>query len=336
MSRRSSSPPAPLWKRALSSRHFVLPLCALYLAVLIPFEPGLASSRNLANVFSNMLPLLVVAIGQTLVLITGGIDLSVTAIIGVTSIAGGAVMSSSHGVLAGSPFAVPAAVAVMAGVGCLLGFVNGSFIARTRIPAFMMTLTMEMLLGGLAVWGAQRLSGSQSISSLPAAFNALGKDRILGMPCPFIAAALLALAAHWVLTRSLYGRWLYASGQNPTASAISGVPVARVVTWAYVASGACGGFAAMMYTARLETAAAAHGGGIFLDVIAAAVIGGTSLFGGKGTILGTVFGVLFITILDNSLSFLGLSQFVVLMVKGAVILLAAVFDALRIRFLGRE
>jgi ribose/xylose/arabinose/galactoside ABC-type transport system permease subunit len=304
--------------------------------VLIPFEPGLASSRNLANVFSNMLPLLVVAIGQTFVLITGGIDLSVTAIIGVASIAGGAVMSSSHGILAGSPFAVPAAVAVMAGAGSLLGFVNGSVIARTRIPAFMMTLTMEMLLGGLAIWGAQRLSGSQSISNLPVAFHALAKERILGIPCPFIAAALLALAAHVVLTRSLYGRWLYASGRNPTASAISGVPVARVVTWAYVASGACGGFAAMMYTARLETAAAAHGGGIFLDVIAAAVIGGTSLFGGKGSVLGTVFGVLFITVLDNSLSYLGLSQFVVLMVKGTVILLAAVLDALRIRFLGRE
>jgi ribose/xylose/arabinose/galactoside ABC-type transport system permease subunit len=331
-----SSAQSPPWKQAVSSKHLVLLLCVLYFAAMAWFEPGLASSRNLANVFSSMLPLLVVAVGQTFVLITGGIDLSVTAIIGLASIAGGAVMSSSHGVLAGSPLAAPAAAAAMAGAGSLLGFLNGALIARTRIPAFMMTLTMKMLAGGVAVWGAQRIAGSQSISGLPAAFNALASDRLAGLPVPLIAAALLAFAAHVVLKRSLYGRWLYAAGRNAAASAISGVPVARVTAWAYVVSGACGGIAAIMYTARLETASAAHGDRIFLDVIAAAVIGGTSLFGGRGDVLGTVYGVLFITLIDNSLSYLGLSQFVVLMVKGAVILLAAVLDALRVRFLGRE
>jgi ribose/xylose/arabinose/galactoside ABC-type transport system permease subunit len=333
---RSSGPTAPLWKRVLSSKHLVLLVAVAYFALVAFFEPGLASPRNLANIISNVLPLLVVAIGQTFVLIAGGIDLSVTAIIGVSSIAGGAIMSSSHGILGGSPLAVPAAAAAMVGTGAFLGFLNGAFISRTRVPAFMMTLTMKMLLGGLAVWGAQRIAGSQSISGLPAAFNVLGKDKHAGVPIPFMAATLIALLAHIVLTRSLFGRWLYASGRNPTASAISGVPVARVVTWAYVASGVCGGIAAMMYTARLETAAAAHGDRIFLDVIAATVIGGTSLFGGKGDVLGTIYGVLFITLLDSSLSYLGLSQFVVLMVKGTVILLAAVIDAARMRLLGRE
>jgi ribose/xylose/arabinose/galactoside ABC-type transport system permease subunit len=145
----------------------------------------------------------------------------------------------------------------------------------------------------------------------------------------------LAVLAHGVLSRTVLGRWLYAVGGNARAARVSGVPVERVLLLAYAACGACAGLAAVLYTARLETGSPVLGQRIFLDVIGGAVIGGSSLFGGRGTVRGTAFGVLFISLVDNSLNLLGLSSFTVLMVKGGVILAAAVLDAWRERVAGR-
>jgi ribose/xylose/arabinose/galactoside ABC-type transport system permease subunit len=147
--------------------------------------------------------------------------------------------------------------------------------------------------------------------------------------------APLAVGAHLVLSRTVFGRWLYAVGGNPRAARVSGVPVERVLVLAYVACGLCAAVAAVLYSARLETGSPVLGQRIFLDVIGGAVIGGTSLFGGRGTVRGTAFGVLFITLVDNSLNLMGLSSFTILMVKGGVILAAAVLDALRERLFGR-
>jgi ribose/xylose/arabinose/galactoside ABC-type transport system permease subunit len=316
---------ANYWQRAVSSEYWVLGLSALYFAALLPFTPGLAAPDNLSNIFSNMLPLVVVATGQTIVLITGGIDLSATSTIALASVAGALVMSGDQGLMGGSAWAAPAGALVMLAVGALVGLVNGAAITKFKMPPFIVTLTTMMFFSGLAVW----LTKSKTVYNLPASFNAAGKGYFIFIPYALVVAALVVAAAHVLLSRTLLGKWLYAVGHNVRAATVSGVPVDRTVIAAYVASGVCAAAASVLYTGRLETGSPVLGQRILLDVIGAAVIGGTSLFGGKGKVLWTVCGVLFITLIDNSLNLLGLSYFVIMAVKGGVILFAALLDTAR-------
>jgi ribose/xylose/arabinose/galactoside ABC-type transport system permease subunit len=308
----------------LTSRYLVAPLAAACFVVFASLIPGMATAGNLSNLLWNMLPLAVVTIGETFVLITGGIDLSVTAIIALCSVTGALVMNGRNGYLAGSAAAAPAAIFAMLLAGLLLGLVNGFAVTRLRMPPFIVTLTTMMFFGGFAVW----LTRSANIDALPPAFNSLAGAGTLAV------AVVVALAADWTLRRGIFGRWLYATGMNPRASLVSGVPVHAVTIAAYSVSGLLAGAASVLYTARLETGSPVLGQRIFLDVIAAAVIGGTSLFGGRGTVAGTLAGVLFVALLDNSLNLLGLSFFLVLTVKGAVILAAALLDSAARRVLG--
>jgi ribose/xylose/arabinose/galactoside ABC-type transport system permease subunit len=312
--------------RLFQSEYLVLFLSVAYFLAVLPFTPGLASPENLANILSSMLPLLVVATGQTFVLITGGIDLSVTSTIALASVAGAMVMNGDSGFLRESALAVPGGIGAMLLVGLLLGLVNGGAVVRFKMPPFIVTLTTMMFFSGLAIWTTQ----SQNIFNLPPVFNAIG-----GQTWSTIVAALVVTgAAHLVLSSSLAGRWLYAVGHNAKAALISGVPVGRVVLFAYVVSGLCAAAASVLYTGRLETGSPVLGQRILLDVIGATVIGGTSLYGGKGKVVWTLFGVLFLALLDNSMDLLNLSNFTIMMAKGGVILLAALLDAARNRFSG--
>jgi ribose transport system permease protein len=314
------------------SEYSIFYLAVLYFLALAPFTPGLASAENAANIFSNLLPLLVVAMGQTVVLITGGIDLSVTSTIALSSVAGAMVMSGDQGWMGGSRWATLAAVVAMLMTGVIVGLFNGAAVTLFRMPAFIVTLTTMMFGSGLAIW----MTKSKTIYNLPPSFNAIGKGSLFIVPYALIVTALLALALHVLLSQTLLGRRLYATGHNVKAAVVSGVPVGMTVTLAYVISGLCAASASILYTGRMETGSPALGQRILLDVIGAAVIGGASLFGGKGKIIWTVYGALFITLIDNSLNMLGLSYFFVMMVKGGVILMAALLDAWRNRLLARR
>lgn len=312
-----------LLARLFYSQYLILVLSGAWFVCALPFTPGLASAENFENILASMLPLLAVATGQTFVLISGGIDLSVTSTIALCSVAGAKVMSDQTGWLGGSAMAAPAGIAAMLGVGALVGAFNGAAVTRLKMPPFMVTLTTMMFASGLAIW----LTQSKNISGLPASFTGIGGRTIVAV---FATVAVVALG-HAVLTRTLHGRWLYAVGHNPRVAFISGVPVGRVTLLVYVVCGLCAAVASIFYTGRLETGSPVHGQRILLDVIGATVIGGTSLFGGRGKILWTVFGVLFLTLIDNSLNLLSLSHFTIMMVKGAVILLAAALDSLKNR-----
>ena len=309
----------PRAKCLLLSEHFVLGLTLLLFFALAPFTPGLISSANLLNILGYLLPLFVVAIGMTLVMISGGIDLSVTSIIALTSVVGTKLMTTDGG---GTPAVI--GVLVMLALGAGLGALNGAVITMLRLPAFIVTLASMMFLSGFAVW----LTQSKNIYGLPGSFLALGQR----LPIALALTVALAVAAHLMLRCTVFGRWLYAVGQNATAAHISGVPVRAMTFAAYVASGFCAALASIMLTGRLETGSPVLGREILLDIIGATVVGGTSLFGGKGKIAWTFFGVLFLTVLDNALNLLSLSQFTITMTKGAVILFAAVLDSTRRRF----
>ena len=209
-----------------------------------------------------------------------------------------------------------------------MGFFNGACIAWLRMPAFMVTLTATMFFSGLAVWLAKKVVNAESIYNLPPAFLAPGHQAWLAV----LLALLAAILAHLLLSRTLLGRWLYAVGHNPRTSLVSGVPVGGVTVSAYVLSGVFAAMAAILLTARLETGSPNHGKALLLDVIGAAVIGGTSLFGGKGKVMWTVFGVLFLSLLGNGLNLLNLSDFLITIIKGMVILVAALLDVWRTKW----
>jgi ribose/xylose/arabinose/galactoside ABC-type transport system permease subunit len=314
------------FRNVVLSDYLIIWLSVLYFAVMALWIPGFASQTNLHTIFSYMLPLLVVSVGLTYVLIIGGIDLSVTSIIALASVVGGKIMSAQEGWLAGHPMAVPAAIAAMLCIGIVLGAVNGCAVTLFRIPAFIATLTTMMFVSGFAIW----VTLSRKIGGIPSSFLVLGQNFWIMLAI----AAGATLLAHIVLSRTLYGRWLYAIGQNARAALISGVPVARVSFATYMVSGLFAGISAILFTAALETGNPEMARDNLLDVIGAVVIGGTSLYGGKGRVLGTIFGVLFLALVDNSLNLLGLTFYSIIMIKGVVILLAAILDSARTKFLG--
>ncbi len=316
---------AGFFRRAFLSEHLVLWLCLAYFAALAPFTSGFASWANLQTILAYALPILVVSVGLTLVLIIGGIDLSVTSIIALASVVGGKIMSADEGWLAGHPLAVTVGVLAMLLVGAGIGALNGLAVTVCRIPAFIATLTTMMFVSGLAIW----FTLSRKIGGLPPGFVMLGQKLWLVTAITGVATWV----AHVVLSRTSYGKWLYAIGHSARTALVSGVPVGRVTFFTYVASGLFAGLAAILFTAALETGNPEMARDNLLDVVGAVVIGGTSLYGGKGRVAGTVFGVLFLALVDNSLNLLGLTFYTITMVKGGVILAAALTDAVRNKFL---
>ena len=328
----------PWLRRLLLSEYLVLALTALYVALMAPIAPELLAAATWADILGAMMPLLIIAFGQTFVLIVAGIDLSATSVLAMSSVLAAAVMTMDGGPLAAAApaIAVTAGILTFMAVGGSIGAFNGACITRLNMPPFIVTLTTMMFFSGAAIWVTTLLTDDgSSIGALPPAFVYLGQGRILGIPVSVMIALVIGLAAHVALSRTLYGRWLFAIGLNPQAAAVSGVPVRRVVFLAYVISGLCAGLAAVIYTGRIETGTPVLGQRILLDVVGAAVIGGVSLFGGKGKIVWTLYGALFLTVIDKGLQLLGLSLASTFAVKGAVILAAAVLDAQRQRLAAR-
>lgn len=314
-------------KSLVLSEHLPLVLCAVYFAALAPFAEGFASAGNLGNVLAAMMPLLVLAVGQTAVMIAAGIDLSATSVIALSSVCGALVMTGDGGWLAGSPWAAPVAIVVMLAVGAAVGALNGTLVTVFRMPPFIVTLTGMMFFSGLAVW----LTRSKSIGVLPEGFLKIGGTTWIAM----LVALFVVLKMHLVLTRTIFGRWLFAIGQNPKTALVSGVPVNRVLLLVYIGAGIAAAVGSILITGRLESGSPIHWQKNLLDIIGATVIGGTSLYGGRGKVLWTVYGVLFLTLIDNSLNLLNLSYFSIMMVKGGVILVAALLDSLRNRMIHR-
>ncbi len=355
-----------LLRRLLLSEYFVLYLTLAYFAAVAVFFPALVEPRNISNQLSNVWPLLAVAIGQTFVVIIAGIDLSLGATMGLVSIAGAIVMTSAAdklllggsplwgwllteqgGLLANHPLAVAVAIAVMLAGGVLVGLINGVFIARFKLPSFMMTLVTLMFFSSAAIWITQ----SQNIVNLPDGFTHLGSGDIVSfyfgekltpeikrrdilpfVTYPMLISLALAVGAHLLLSRTIFGRHVYAVGNNAKAAEISGVPVRRTVVAVFAIAGFCAAVAAILYSARLEGGRPTIGGGsALLDIIGATVIGGTSLAGGKGKIPWTFVGVVFFVLLSNTLNYMRLSAFHIDVAKGAIILAAALLDVLRAR-----
>jgi ribose/xylose/arabinose/galactoside ABC-type transport system permease subunit len=293
-------------------------LAALWVAVVAPLRPEVVSSANLGYLVVSAAPLLLLAVGQLFVLLVGGIDLSVSAVVGLASVAGAVAMTRGESAAAG--------VAAMLGVGLAVGLFHGVAVAVLRMPAFLVTLATLIALGGAAVWA----TAAKPVTDLPESFLGLADGSREAVPPGVWVAAGVAVLAHLLLTRTVVGKQLVAVGLNPATARVSGVPVAARVVLAFAASGLCAGLAAALYTARLEVGLATLvPREVLLDVLGAAVIGGASLRGGRGTVAGVAVGVLVIALIGNSLTLLDLDHWHVVMAKGGLIFLAAGLDVLR-------
>jgi ribose/xylose/arabinose/galactoside ABC-type transport system permease subunit/ABC-type sugar transport system substrate-binding protein len=302
----------------------------MVIAAITAFAKSLLSVATLHDVLLAMLPLAILVTGEMLVLLVGQIDLSMTAVMAVSSIVSAAVMTRYAAGL-GESLATTLGILAFLIIGAIIGLFNGVCIAILRVPSFIATLAVMMAGGGGAVWYASTVSDTISIGGLPAAFRFIGYGTVMRIPLALILSVAVLLSVQFVQSRTVAGRWVSALGHNPVAARISGVPDRFVTIGVFTASGLCAGLAAMIYTSRIETGLPTLGQNMLLDIVGAAVIGGVSLFGGRGSIWMVLAGVAFLTLLDKLLQLLGLSLFIVLAVKGVAILAAAIFDAARTR-----
>jgi len=235
-----------------------------------------------AELSTHVWELALMALPMTLIIIAGGIDLSVGAMMALCAVVLG--LTYEAGVSAW----VGAALAVLAGVAA--GALNGLFVAWVRVHPLIVTLATLAAYRGVA----EGISLARPISGFPESFAMIGRGQLAGVPIPGVIFGAAAVAATVALARTVFGRAIYAIGNNEAATRLSGIPVARIKLWVYTLSGAAAGLAAVMFVARRNTAKADIGAGVELDVITAVVLGGASIFGGRGRILGTLLGVLLI------------------------------------------
>ena len=276
--------------------------------------PHFLTLSNLLNVAQQTSINAIIAVGLTFVIITAGIDLSV-----------GSILAFAGVVLAGTLQAgvpLPLAILVGLGVGMMSGCVNGILISYGRLPPFISTLGMMSVARGCALL----FSDGRPISGFSESFRYLATGELFFIPVPVIITGLVYLVAHFVLTRTKFGRYTYAIGGNEEASLLSGVNVKFHKAMVYGLSGLLSGLAAIILTARLNSAQPIAGIMYELDAIAATVIGGTSLMGGRGTIFGTLIGALIIGVLRNGLNLLDVSPYIQQVVIGSVIIVAVLVD----------
>jgi ribose/xylose/arabinose/galactoside ABC-type transport system permease subunit len=291
---------------------------------------------NLTNVLRQITYNAILAIGQTFVIITAGIDLSVGSLIELT----GVVMASFANAVPLQGFAlVVATLFVGLAVGCAAGFVNAVPVVKLNLPPFITTLAMMLMARGLAF----KLAHGQPVPVNSTAFNAMGTGFFLqgplhalglpGIPIPVLWMAVLVAAFAILLTRTRFGRYVFAIGGNEEAARLAGIAVGRVKTLVYVISGGCAAIAGLLLMARFQSGSPNTGIGSELQSIAAVVVGGTSLAGGRGSVVSTFFGALLIGVLNNVMNLIGIESYTQDIVLGAVILLAVVTDELRKRYL---
>lgn len=299
----------------------LLLLCAYFTAVTRGHL--FLSPRNLVNISQQVSVNLTLAIGLTFVILSGGIDLSVGATLAV-----GAVLSASLATRLPPSVGVPVGIAAAMGAGLLMGAWNGLLITRFRAAPFIATLAWLAIARG----GALKYTEARPISSLPESFTRLGggaAGEILHLPLPVWITLLLLLAGHLILSRTRFGRQVYAVGGSEEAARLSGVRVHRVKMVVYMISATLAALAGVLLAARVHSGDPTLGVGFELNAIAAVVLGGTSLAGGRGGLPGTLLGALVIGVLDNGLSLQGVQEFDKQMLSGVALLLAILLDRLK-------
>jgi ribose transport system permease protein len=296
------------------------------------------TSTNLLNIAGQIAVIAIIAVGMTMVVITGGIDLSVGSLVALSAVViarcirdfGGGQQATVFAMLAAGAFAV----ALCAAVGLFSGTMVTLFRAPPNIPPFIVTLGVMQIASG-AAW---LISEGQSINQVPDSFTWIGREASIGIknsvgiPNAVLLMIAVYAAAHVLMSHTTLGRYIYAVGGNAEAARLSGIQVRRVLLFVYTLSGALAGLGGVVLASQLKAGAPTYGMKYELSVIAAVVVGGTSLAGGEGRILGTLIGAFIIAVIQNGMNLLGLESYTQLVVLGSVILLAVLLDRFKKQF----
>ncbi|WP_246427432.1 ABC transporter permease subunit [Paenibacillus phyllosphaerae] len=295
----------------------MLIILMLLIAAMAVFAPNFMEVTNMLNILKQASITAILAAGMTIVILTGGIDLSVGSTLALSGVL--SVMMSNAG--------VHPVIAMLAGaaVGCAAGSINGYLTAVPKLPSFVVTLGSMTYLRGLAFV----VSGGYPIALENSLFKFVGSGDILGIPTPIYIMAIVYVVMFYVLKYTMFGRHIYAIGGNEEAARLTGIKVERSLIKVYAISGLLAGIAGVVMTGRLFSAQPTGGTGYELDAIAAVVLGGTSFVGGFGRIQGTIIGVLVIGVLTNGLVLLNVDFYWQMIVKGGVIVAAVLLDRIR-------
>ncbi|GIW95298.1 MAG: hypothetical protein KatS3mg110_3339 [Pirellulaceae bacterium] len=324
----SSAAQWTLWDNLASSD---APLAALRIVAPQSYWwPNFLKTENLLNIANQIAVIAIIAAGMTLVIITGGIDLSVGSLVALSAVLAalwirdwaGAETASASGMVV----CCLAAMLTCGAVGMGTGFLVTMFRRPPQIPPFIVTLAVMLAASG----AAYLVSNGQSINQVPASFIWLGRGAdLFGVPNAVVLTGLIYAGTHLLMTRTTLGRYIYAVGGNPEAARLSGVPVRRVLIFVYAWCGFLAGLGGIVLASQLKSGAPTYGQMYELYVIAAVVVGGTSLSGGQGHVLGTLAGALVIAVIQNGMNLVGLESYTQKIVLGTIILAAVVIDRLR-------
>ena len=290
-------------------------LAALLICVALAMLSGsFLTIGNILNVLRQTSLLFFIASGLTLVVLTGGLDLSVGANVALSACLAGTLMHQTGSTALG--------VLVALGCGGLIGLLNGLMVTALRIPSFIATYGMLWVLNGLAYW----YMAGEIVHGFPPGFRQIGSGYLLGLPTPvYLLLVFLAIGTIFA-QRTIWGQEIYAIGANPVAARLSGIPLSRRLLLVYAVSGTMAGLASIIFLARLNSAEADIGESLTLPAIAAVLIGGTSLFGGVGTIFGTFVGALILTLVLNGMNLLSVNASWQPLVTGLIVILAVWLD----------
>jgi inositol transport system permease protein len=294
-------------------------------------SPAFLSSTNLINIVRQMSVVGLIALGVTGIIVSAGIDLSSGSVVGLTAVVAASLAQSPDNTASFYPgLHLPLIVPVVAAclVGALVGLINGSLIAKTRIPPFIATLGTFTAIRGVA----NLYTSGRPISDLTDDYDFIGQGDVFGVPVPIIILVVMAVVTHILYAHTKFGKYIYAIGGNEQAARVSGINAARYKMLIYVYASFLAGLAGVVVSSRIGSGQPGLGVGYELDAIAAAVIGGTSLSaGGIGTVAGTIVGALIIGVLNNTLDLMNVSAFWQQIVKGCIIVGAVILDQLKNR-----
>jgi ribose/xylose/arabinose/galactoside ABC-type transport system permease subunit len=309
------------WQTHLTVERVSMLFFVAYFLISLLFVDKFANPVNLGNIMVQCADLIILACGMTFVFMNGGIDFSVTATLGLGSVLGARVMTMN-----GDPlFLSVLGVLIMLGIGLGIGTLNGLTVTLLRMPSFIATMSTQLVFSGLALWYTQ----SASIGGLPRPFLFIGRGTLFGIQMPvFIMFAVVGVTA-FILHRTVLGRYIFSVGTNHRTSRISGIPVKRTIFKLFLFSGGLAAISGIIMTSRSGAGLPAIGRGMLMDIVGAVVIGGTSVTGGKGSILGTATGAVLIIVLNNTLNLLGVEWYVINSLKGAMIVVVALFGIMR-------
>lgn len=303
--------------KRIFTRYATIIFFLIFCILISIIEPRFLAVTNILNVFRQTSINAVIGTGMTLVILSGGIDLSVGSIFALSSAVGALCITLGFG-------AIPS-IAITFAVGIICGFANGLMIARLKMQAFIATLVMMTFARGLTYLVTSGIPITMnSTNSGYQLFTFIGDGYLFNIPVPIFIVIILYGILYWVLSHTKYGRYLYAVGDNEKAATTVGIRVPHIKLWAYSFCGFTAALAGLILTSRLSSAPPTSGTGYELDAIAAVVLGGTSLNGGKGSILKTLMGALIISVLANSLNLLNVSAYYQMIVKAFVIFLAVI------------